>query len=126
MTLEEKAKQYANSTYTHSKEAVEQAYIAGAKDMLKMKVNVTTISDAPLRENGIMWHDLRKDPNDLPPKMGLGSIEVYIQYAQKYPVVTDFAYYRFDKHVWERNENEKEITDVIAWKEIVLPKECEE
>lgn len=48
MTIEEKAEEYVNSTYTHSKEAVKQAYIAGAK------------------ENGIVWHkvadgDLPKD-----------------------------------------------------------------
>lgn len=50
MTLEEKAEEYAYNTYTHSKEAVKQAYIAGAK------------------ENGIVWHkvadgDLPKEEN---------------------------------------------------------------
>ena len=49
MNLEEKAKQYAQETgYPIDREDIEETYIAGAK------------------ENGIHWHDLRKDPNDLP------------------------------------------------------------
>ena len=59
--LRQKAKDYANDkadkgNYDYAvgdnvyfcKSALEQAYIAGAT------------------ENGIQWHDLRKDPNDLP------------------------------------------------------------
>lgn len=65
-----------------------------------------------LHENGIQWHDLRKDPNDLPEKMGLGSREVYIEYKDG---VNDFAYYRFDKKRWERSENEQLAENVIAW-----------
>ena len=59
MTLEEKAEEYAENkkglyyfaqtdTYYDDKEKLTQAYLAGAK------------------ENGVVWHDLRKDPNDLP------------------------------------------------------------
>ncbi len=63
-------------------------------------------------ENGIHWHDLRKNPNDLPEKMRLGSREVYIEYKDG---VTDFAYYRFDKKWWVRSENEELAENVIAW-----------
>jgi len=72
-------------------------------------------------ENGIQWHDLRKDPNDLPPKMGLGSKEVYVQYDTK--GVTDFACYRFDKNIWERSEDDEQAVGVIAWCEIPQFKE---
>ena len=61
------------------------------------------------------WHDLRKDPNDLPEKMGLGSKEVYVAYENG---ITDFACYRFDKKCWERSENEELAENVVAWCEI--------
>ena len=55
MTLEEKAEKYARKTkkvdwegFDVDKEARKEGYIAGAT------------------ENGIIWHDLRKNPNDLP------------------------------------------------------------
>lgn len=64
----------------------------------------------------LQWHDLRKDPNDLPEKMGLGSVEVYVQYDTK--GVTDFACYRFDKNIWERSEDNEQAVGVIAWCEI--------
>ena len=65
MTLEEKAEEYCNHlqsemlAYTPENPRqqrtvslldVEEAYLAGAKEALKMKVNITTISDAPLME----------------------------------------------------------------------------
>ena len=38
-------------------------YDEGFKDCAKSRLNVTTISDCPIKEE---WHDLEKDPNDLP------------------------------------------------------------
>ena len=35
----------------------------GYQEGLKAKINATTISDCPVKDK---WHDLRKDPNDLP------------------------------------------------------------
>ena len=105
--LKQKAKEWTRKTDNHLNEEkthflseteyAENAYIAGAT------------------ENCIEWHDLRKDPNDLPEKMGLGSREVYIEYKSG---VTDFAYYRFDKKRWVRSENEELAENVIAWCEI--------
>ena len=82
---------------------IEQAYLAGAE------------------ENGVVWHDLREDPNDLPPRLGLGSEEVYVQYDIK--GVTDFACYRFDKNIWERSEDDEQAVGVIAWCKIPQFKE---
>lgn len=70
---------------------------------------------AGLKAGRPQWHDLRKAPNDLPERMGLGSKEVYVAYKDG---VTDFACYRFDKKYWERSENEELAENVIAWCEI--------
>lgn len=83
----------------------DEAYVEERKNCIEDYIAGAT-------ENGIHWHDLRKDPNDLPEKMGLGSIEVYIEYKDG---VNDFAYYRFDKKRWERSENEQLAVNVIAW-----------
>ena len=48
------------------------------------------------------WHDLRKDSNDLPLKMGIGSEVVLISYDGE---VTDFAYYNFEAKRWEHDED---------------------
>ena len=84
-------------------EYCEMAYIAGAT------------------ENGIQWHDLRKDPNDLPPKLDKYSNCsdcLYVQYGGKYGN-TDFAYYNFIENKWQRYENAENAKDkVIAWCEI--------
>ena len=53
MTLEEKAEECAKKSFcvahTHEDELIfKNGYLEGAK------------------ENGVVWHDLRKDPNDLP------------------------------------------------------------
>ena len=105
MKDEEKAKRYREdfvcSTTRYigreNYEYIEQAYLAG------------------LKAGRPQWHDLRKDPNDLPERMGLGSKEVYVAYKDG---VTDFACYRFDKECWERSENEELAENVIAWCEI--------
>lgn len=78
---------------------VKQAYIAGAI------------------ENGIQWHDLRKNPNDLPFKMGIGSEVVLISYDGE---VTDFAYYNFELKRWEHDGDAFYICDPppVAWCEI--------
>jgi len=91
----------------------------GFKECAKARLNVTTISDCPIKDE---WHDLRKNPLDLPEKMGLGSVEVYVAYEGG---VTDFACYRFDKKCWERSEDDEDAVNVIAWREIPLFKEIE-
>ncbi|MBR6135571.1 MAG: hypothetical protein IKQ22_03705 [Clostridia bacterium] len=101
MTDEEMAEEYKRQFYgvtsLFSFSDIEQAFLAGLKARLQ-------------------WHDLRKDPTDLPPRMGLGSEEVYVQYDTK--GVTDFACYRFDKNIWERSEDDEQAVGVIAWCEI--------
>lgn len=70
---------------------------------------------AGLKAGRPQWHNLRENPNDLPEKMGLGSREVYVAYKDG---VTDFAYYRFDKNIWERSEDDEQAVGVIAWCEL--------
>lgn len=74
------------------------------------------------KSTGEEWHNLKLRPYDLPERMGLGSVEVYVAYEGG---VTDFACYRFDKKCWERSEDEEEAVNVIAWREIPLFKESE-
>ena len=81
------------------------------------KKEVVDIFLAGLKIGRLQWHDLRKDKTDLPPRMGLGSEEVYVQYDTK--GVTDFACYRFDKNIWERSEDNEQAVGVIAWCEIL-------
>ena len=58
-----------------------KAYDEGFKDCAKAKLNVTTISDCPIKNE---WHDLRKDPNDLPDepneKMSVNETWVYVKF----------------------------------------------
>ena len=97
MTIEERAEKYAdtvkceweNDTYwVDCRDKVEDAYIAGAK------------------ENGIEWHDLCKDPNDLPKD----TYDVLDQAGYK-------VHYNFFQNVWV-NEKDEIDNQVIAWCEI--------
>ena len=103
MTLEEKAEEWTRKTDNHLNEEkthflseteyAERAYIAGAE------------------ENGVVWHDLRKDPNDLP--------------KDCYDVLDEAGYRVFYHHkegVW-KNASGSKIVEVIAWCEIPQFKE---
>ena len=64
MGVEERAEQYSDRYSLLSVENIElikKAYIAGYNDAIKVKVNMTRISDAP---NGIVWHKVAD--GDLP------------------------------------------------------------
>ena len=68
-----------------------KAYDEGFKDCAKAKLNVTTISDCPIKNE---WHDLRKNPADLP--------EIKRHYFSK-TVITDngnIAYYDYSDGFW--------------------------
>lgn len=62
------------------------------------------------------WHDLRKDPNDLP----IFETELL---CQKYSGRCFVGYYHYNDNKFYPYEkgNSYDVTDVIAWKEIVLP-----
>ena len=108
MTLEEKAEQFADNiggleltcSLLASKDKGQayrlgryEGYLAGAK------------------ENGVVWHDLRKDPNDLP--------------KDCYDVLDEAGYRVFYHHkegVW-KNASGSKIVEVIAWCEIPQFKE---
>ena len=77
-----------------------EAYIAGAT------------------ENGIRWHDLRKDPNDLPND----DRNVYVATLSPYETKENVFEYHFDSWLgddWFSNS----VKDVIAWCEIPQFKE---
>ena len=77
----------------------------------KFDVNVEAGYIAGATENGIQWHDLRKDPNDLP--------------KDCYDVLDEAGYKVFYHHkegVW-KNASGSKIVKVIAWCEIPQFKE---
>lgn len=94
MTLEEKAEEYAinmwgdDEAFIDERNNCKQDYIAGA------------------RENGIFYHDLRENPNDLP--------------EDTYDVLDQAGYkihYNFFQNVWV-NEKDEIDNHVIAWCEV--------
>ena len=95
--LKQKAEEYADTKVKDRKgynarwELVRNAYIAGAT------------------ENGIQWHDLRKDPNDLPKDSGL-----FIIYW-KLGVIDDYMVFKGTLNTPHK--------DMIAWCEIPQFKE---
>lgn len=100
--LEKKAKEYSQWLY-HSKawnpceDMLVQAYIAGHKQAVK--------------ESTTKWHDLRKDPEDLPER-GHKVIVVYHDFDHTHL----FAYLRED-WVWTTNGHNS-FDGIIAWCEI--------
>jgi hypothetical protein len=69
--------------------AIAQGYIAGAK------------------ENGVFWHDLRKNPEDLP--------------SSYHPVLNEHGehvFYSKDSESWNRCEGNMRPCHVVAWCEV--------
>lgn len=60
---EEKPCQHKIDAMHGYKDGLKAGYHEGFKDCAKAKLNVTTISDCPIKYE---WHDLRKNPKDLP------------------------------------------------------------
>ena len=85
----------SNTVFT--REEVEQAYLAGAK------------------ENGVVWHDLRKDPKDLPKKLLLVSQTVVNEIGSP-------CHYNYKNNYWE-NWNYIRIETPKYWTEIPQFKE---
>lgn len=63
MTIEEKAEEYVES---RGKELFKEFYYK----QLSMADLLKKCCFEFAKENGVVWHDLRKDPNDLPKKNG--------------------------------------------------------
>lgn len=85
---------------------VERAYIAGAT------------------ENGIQWHNLRKDPNDLPKEEGDYFLCLYDNETKSiFYEVFGFAKRYADREDWYVESMLWTIDDVVAWCEIPQFKE---
>lgn len=110
--LKQKAEEYADTKVKDRKgynarwELVRNAYIAGAT------------------ENGIQWHDLRKDPNDLPKNEG--SYLVCIEYSYRNTYILNYGQDEYDdeeKMEWYDDESTHYSKEVIAWCKIPQFKE---
>ena len=122
MKVEQKAEEYCGNldkckTRVFIKDAFIDGYHEGFKDCAKSRLNVTTISDCPIKDE---WHyvkdgDLPKDEKD---------VEVLYRDCDKINVYNciydihaeNWLYYNLDNMVLELFP-----FNVIAWKEIVLP-----
>ena len=112
---------HAESEKRAFKDGAEIGYKKGFEECAKARLNVTTISDCPIKDE---WHDLRKDPKDYPEKEKLGQTFIvafaFNEQTQKY-YSFDCAEYidkgRFITHTIN-GSNENNGYKVIAWKEI--------
>lgn len=102
MDIENKAEIYIRNKHRISKDTLSacirqeykdefDAYIIGAK------------------ENGLKWHDLRENPDDLPN-------DCYNVLDQSGSMV----YYDFDKYTWRDASTSHKATNVFAWSEIPM------
>ena len=101
MTEEEMAEAYANENWEHYEEgqndskALKQAYLAG------------------LKAGRPQWHDLRKDPNDLPKNNAM----VLTRLKNKRLKISTFMENKFT--IWNKDyDTYTKLYDVIAWCEI--------
>lgn len=93
----------------------ERGFVAGHKsgyqESLKAKINATTISDCPVKDE---WHRLGKNPNDLPdedvPVLCVRGGNIYVAW--------------YSNNEW-RGTRWEQVKKPYAWKEIELPKEEE-
>lgn len=87
------------------------AWIDGYKEGLKVKINATTISDCPIKDE---YHRLGKNPNDLPdedvPVLCVRGSNIYVAW--------------YSNNEW-RGTRWEQVKKPYAWKEIELPKEEE-
>ena len=97
--LEKKAKYYTDSHDTE---------LEGMEEILDCSRQVKEAYIAGARENGSVWHGLRKDPNDLPSKSG-----PYWCHYNSY--TEDSLYYEAVNKHWYASTK---VPDVIAWCEI--------
>lgn len=93
-----------------AKSAFLAGYHEGFKDCAKARLNVTTISDCPIKDE---WHDLEKDQTDLPEEekeyvvkiREYGGISVYIgRYWKEEKMFTGSYFSRLDVIKWKEIE----------------------
>ena len=112
MTVEQKAEEYRKS-FNYCRDwhgqyvdkshdtIVTESFIAGYhegfKDCAKARLNTTTISDCPIKDE---WHDLEKDPTDLPEgdEYSLKGIHRKILLQDRYGNIYTGNYYSKDQN----------------------------
>ena len=111
---------YAKTTLLNTNKELEQAYKDGAefgyhegfKDCAKSRLNVTTISDCPIKDD---WHYPSK--GELPTR----DCMVLLHWESAIGSNTVITYWKKGKFL--QPYNRKDIT--VAWQEIIPPKEIE-
>ena len=108
---------------TELKKKAEKSYKTNMVDKNIVDYNIASVYVrgyiAGAIENGIQWHDLRKDPTDLPKAIRqFWSKDVLLCIDEDSLII---GFYDHFVKVWYEKATDKIISDVIAWKEIVLP-----
>ena len=128
--IEWKAEQYKHQSTEEELEFVEHlhnfpryfkktfldGYHEGFKECAKSKLNVTTISDCPIKDE---WHYVKD--GDLPKE---NNKDCLVLFHNKYSdnIVKDISRYSVKLKKWWFIHDLKDMEEeVIAWKEIVLP-----
>lgn len=96
---------YNDGQVSGYEEGLIEGYHEGFKDCAKSRLNVTTISDCPIKDD---WHYVKD--GDLPKGTGLFIIYWKLGFIDNYMAFRGTIDNLLHK-------------DIIAWKEIVLPKE---
>lgn len=113
MTKEEKAEEYLKCEFACGDYDRENKKCIFKNKCEKYKIYLDGLSEGKPK-----WHDLRKDPNDLPNR----NLPVYVQFADGDNYVAKYIDIRWsDKSCWvDQYDSTDYIHDVIAWCE--LPK----
>lgn len=130
MTDKKLAEEFANNGYALGCtklpfDVAKEAFLAGLEAGREMaEADLATVAYMQGAERyKPKWHDLRKNPNDLPEKEDkFNSKLVYISYPDR---DTDFAYYEFPHKEWYRLFNDELTISPIAWCEIPKFEETE-
>ena len=103
-----------------NKEAIEMFKTISIVEILKLN---KIVIDALEKADKCRWHDLRKNPDDLPEAIGGGYESEYVLVMIGIPEWNSWeqAYYKHDKKLWSTYEQ-----NVFAWRYIEPFKEEEE
>lgn len=105
---------FAMEAYLAGLEAGEKL---GLEKGIKAKINTTTISDCPIKNE---WHDLQKAPNNLPEETEFIESDVLLLLVQLKG--TEHKRYELGRYNFSANvfsyTHLKSVEDVVAWCEI--------
>lgn len=100
--------------------------IGTEKEMLEEKVQILELQcdaaneriktlEKELDESKLKWHDIRKDPNDMPPKEEESNFTIKV-----FTNTGEIAFYTYYDNTWVCDFDGMHLSGIVAWTE--LPK----